>query len=86
MTCPLVRPIDCDGDALFVRADRVTGIVAARDDARPDGVQPRSIVYVVAPHVSPAAAQLWHTTGWVVRGTPDAVAAALWPPVEAPRA
>lgn len=83
MSSPLVRLTLEDGAPLYVRPERVTGVLSVDDRVTDAGAMARSVVYVGAPHLvvraGRAEGQAWDTNSWFVRGTADQVVAALWP-------
>lgn len=81
MPLPLVR-LSTQHGAVYVRPGHVLCIVPAADIVDDGGVRAQSIVQVMLPDIGRGpggAVQIWNSMGWYVTGTPDEVAAALWP-------
>jgi hypothetical protein len=81
-TRPLVRCETSDGLPIYLHPSRVTQVAPATDRIDSNGATPRSLVYVMNPHIlAPRreGVQGWDTDTLVVRGTPDEIVAVLWP-------
>lgn len=80
MTRPLVRRVTDCGDPVYVLPSRVVSISPAVDRVDATGAQVRCVIGLLETVVDRAPTRQFHgTLLFILRGSPDEVAAQLWP-------